>query len=439
MSNIDPTKPIAGSPTTQSVRDNFATAKTEIEGVVATANAAVKRAGDTMTGLLVLSADPTAALGAVTKQYVDSKVGGVSTWNTRTGAVVLTTADLTGALGVVHDANWNVMLGGSAIPANAVGGGQAFANILVAPNYASNLYYDGTNWRYLTAGQGWEMQAPAASGNAFFWLYAPNGAAGAVATLQALMSLSTTGTLQAVGAIHAMNDSGFGLSSTASYKYHTWQSGWSDWWQVSDGTRGWASPSGNIMMLSPSGGLKVAGGNVANDSLGTLGTWMTINGNNAFSTTGTATLLINGGGRATYGFEFFINGGQYFMMDGSGNFIVATGAGYQVGGGVWSAYSDIRIKQDLAEYRAGLNEVCALRPVSYRYRPETGNDDKRHVGLIAQDCEALMPEMVTVAPGTVGDITLDDMRTLNTTALQFALVNAVRELAGRITSLEARA
>lgn len=34
----------------------------------------VSKAGDTMTGLLVLSADPTAALGAATKQYADLKV-----------------------------------------------------------------------------------------------------------------------------------------------------------------------------------------------------------------------------------------------------------------------------------------------------------------------------------------------------------------------------
>jgi len=36
----------------------------------------VAKTGDTMSGLLVLSADPSAALGAATKQYVDSKVGG---------------------------------------------------------------------------------------------------------------------------------------------------------------------------------------------------------------------------------------------------------------------------------------------------------------------------------------------------------------------------
>jgi hypothetical protein len=33
----------------------------------------VSKAGDTMTGLLVLSANPTAALGAVTKQYTDAR------------------------------------------------------------------------------------------------------------------------------------------------------------------------------------------------------------------------------------------------------------------------------------------------------------------------------------------------------------------------------
>jgi hypothetical protein len=46
---------------------------------------AVKLAGDTMTGALLLNADPTAALGAATKQYVDGKTasigGGVVAFN----------------------------------------------------------------------------------------------------------------------------------------------------------------------------------------------------------------------------------------------------------------------------------------------------------------------------------------------------------------------
>jgi hypothetical protein len=50
-------------------------------------------AGDTMTGFLTLSADPTAALHAATKEYVDAH--GVITWNNRAGNVTLTTADVT--------------------------------------------------------------------------------------------------------------------------------------------------------------------------------------------------------------------------------------------------------------------------------------------------------------------------------------------------------
>ena len=43
------------------------------------ASSNVLKAGDTMTGLLVLSADPSAALGAATKQYVDKVAAGLAT------------------------------------------------------------------------------------------------------------------------------------------------------------------------------------------------------------------------------------------------------------------------------------------------------------------------------------------------------------------------
>ena len=95
-SNIDPTVPVFGSPTTASVRNNFLIAKNEITalqnavGVVvpisivnggtgATSAAAaltnlgaVPLAGGSMTGLLRLSGNPTDILGATPKQYVDA-------------------------------------------------------------------------------------------------------------------------------------------------------------------------------------------------------------------------------------------------------------------------------------------------------------------------------------------------------------------------------
>lgn len=58
----------------------------------------VLKAGDQMTGPLLLAAAPTDPLGAATKAYVDGKAG-VTSFNTRTGAIVLDAADVTGALG----------------------------------------------------------------------------------------------------------------------------------------------------------------------------------------------------------------------------------------------------------------------------------------------------------------------------------------------------
>jgi hypothetical protein len=65
----------------------------------------VPKAGGTMTGLLVLSADPAAALGAATKQYVDNKVGTVTGFvakagDTMTGPLTLS-GDATAALQAV--------------------------------------------------------------------------------------------------------------------------------------------------------------------------------------------------------------------------------------------------------------------------------------------------------------------------------------------------
>jgi hypothetical protein len=103
MSNIDITIPIEGSPTTQSVRDNFATAAAEIDAATAaaaaaqaTANGAVQRSGDTMAGPLTLAADPSSPLQPVTLQYYSAHLPIVpapsSTPPAMNGAVAIGTA-----------------------------------------------------------------------------------------------------------------------------------------------------------------------------------------------------------------------------------------------------------------------------------------------------------------------------------------------------------
>jgi hypothetical protein len=64
---------------------------------------AVKLSGDTMTGLLILSGDPVAALGACTKQYADALTAGLEFKNSvvaaSTGALTVTYANGTGGVG----------------------------------------------------------------------------------------------------------------------------------------------------------------------------------------------------------------------------------------------------------------------------------------------------------------------------------------------------
>ena len=72
-----------------------------------------------------------------------------------------------------------------------------------------NLYHDGTNWRYVTAGTALKFEQVNYGGSrSFQWTTAPTGAAGAVLTGVTAMSLDgTTGNLGVLGTVNAANAS----------------------------------------------------------------------------------------------------------------------------------------------------------------------------------------------------------------------------------------
>jgi hypothetical protein len=117
------------------------------------------------------------------------------------------------------------------------------------------------------------------------------------------------------------------------------------------------------------------------------------------------------------------------------------GQGFKDGGGAWAANSDLRLKQDIRDYRTGLNAILGLRPVTYRYngRGGTKDDGRKFVGLIADQVGGVMPEMVGSVSRLLDpdDAAPSEIKTLDTTALIFALVNCCQELAARVASLEA--
>ena len=76
-SQIDVTKPVFGTPTTQSVRDNFTTASNEISDLQSrtTGSPFLPLAGGRMTGAMYLFNDPTDGMMPATKGYVDAQTG----------------------------------------------------------------------------------------------------------------------------------------------------------------------------------------------------------------------------------------------------------------------------------------------------------------------------------------------------------------------------
>jgi hypothetical protein len=149
-----------------------------------------------------------------------------------------------------------------------------------------------------------------------------------------------------------------------------------------------------------------------------------------------------------------------FMSLDATNFVTSGGA-FKPGGGVWSDSSDARIKTVLGNYENGLDAILQLQPVRFTFKgndtppdapPETrkaapyGNSPhynqaagaKEFIGLIAQDAEVPMPEMVAKRTAMIDGQPVSDMRDLDMTPLLFALVNAVKALSARLEALEAQ-
>ena len=127
------------------------------------------------------------------------------------------------------------------------------------------------------------------------------------------------------------------------------------------------------------------------------------------------------------------------------------GQGFKPGGGTWADSSDVRIKNIVGPYPHGLAELLEMLPQMFTYK---GNDQMvkpdgtpgdvihpdtvtQHIGLIAQECEPYMPELVTQTTAYVDGVLVNDVRQLDATGVIYALVNAVAELHARLAVLEA--
>lgn len=112
----------------------------------------------------------------------------------------------------------------------------------------------------------------------------------------------------------------------------------------------------------------------------------------------------------------------------------------------WTISSDARVKTISGSYDRGLSDVIALAPKTYRLNGQYGtvDDGKNHVSIIAQDIEQTWPEMlgsyehIEIDENTKEEISRTQLLSLNTNELQWALVNAIKELSARVIALESQ-
>lgn len=105
----------------------------------------------------------------------------------------------------------------------------------------------------------------------------------------------------------------------------------------------------------------------------------------------------------------------------------------------WTIPSDARLKEDIRDLELGLQHLVQVRPVRFRYNGKAGTEPGAEgVGIVGQEMVKIFPEMVQhVKNPKPGELESDDMLVYNASALTYVLVNAVKELAGKVQQLEA--
>lgn len=126
-----------------------------------------------------------------------------------------------------------------------------------------------------------------------------------------------------------------------------------------------------------------------------------------------------------------------FNVSGKGSntaFISGTSGAYNgANTTTWATTSDERIKENVVGLSDNLIMICALRPVSYRYKLEQTSD----VGFLAQEYVKVLPEQVRKRPPSVEEMALvpDELLVIQQNLVPY-LVGAIQELEAKVRQLE---
>jgi hypothetical protein len=174
--------------------------------------------------------------------------------------------------------------------------------------------------------------------------------------------------------------------------------------------------------------------------------------NNAVQTAGTNTARIvhNTDGVANAYMQFRLGSGgvaptNIFELRGAYAAVYATSStAFRCSGDIVAYYSDRRLKNVSGSIESPLEKISALHGVYYTHNAKarelgyTGSE--RQVGLLAQDVQAVLPEVIQRAPidtdGDGGSISGEDYITVNYQRIVPLLVEGIKELTAEVEELK---
>jgi Chaperone of endosialidase len=116
---------------------------------------------------------------------------------------------------------------------------------------------------------------------------------------------------------------------------------------------------------------------------------------------------------------------RLFDIQGAGYFGgLAAGKLYSIGGTVHG--SDLRLKTDVSSLDRMVDKILALRGVRFKWRSARDTDSYR-IGLIAQEVERVLPEVIETGP--------DGMKGINEAGLVAAIITAIKEQQAELSAL----
>ena len=108
-----------------------------------------------------------------------------------------------------------------------------------------------------------------------------------------------------------------------------------------------------------------------------------------------------------------------------------------INAGSFTSASDARLKKDVEEISNGLDIVLQMRPVSYNWISGRKNLNPEHkeVGFIAQELEALFPNIVRTMPEGEGQV--ENQKTVAYDRMVSVIVAAIKELNAKVEAMKA--